>query len=925
MLLLKFSILHMIRHWRMNLVVLAALLLSTIFLSGLPSYATAIAGQNLRQQLDEAPPASRNVRVSGDGLSSAVYGELGDLLGPLILDRIEVRSQQPIEGPSVFYQPADNTEIQVDEYLRFTPQSFSELSSLVDVVQGRLPDHLGPVPNRFYSVLEAVIGADAATNATFSQGKGTQLDLIHLKVGDQLQSTDGTLRINIVGIVTPQNAEDDAWWGDSLPFSFRRQKLHGWSFPDTLTISLLMSPLSMETYFPNHDRYWRVLTDVSQISVDNAAETHLRLSSAESQMKVKVDSSLIAILDAYQQSLSTARTTLFLLTAQSMLFVFYTLIMISSYVLRQSQSELSSLAGRGFTRRQITLIFAIQGGIIAFAIAAPLGPYLAKAALSAWGLLTSTTTPSSLTRESWILSTSAALFGWLILVGSIYLGSKQTLIEWEHQLARPSVRASWQRYYVDFLLLALGGLIFWQLSDTGAFADQRFNPGQNISGPSDPFLLLGPSLLLIALALVFLRLFPLLLRIASWRARQNRGLVLPFGLARLARDPAAPSRVVMLISLAAGLTLFATLFENSLANRQIEIAHYQTGADLRVSVPLHAQEEIYQEFARLPGVQTASPVYLNNRTYLTTALSRQTTLLAVDPDTFPQTARFAPHTSSLTMSSILDALPADPGSLAIPAVFSYDASPTDKEIGDTLTYVIGSQKTDFEVRGIIQNFPYVEGPFFVADLGAIEAAVDLETISGPRRGVKEMWLEVDPESQSSLADMINSGKPLSDSRVTGDAQVKAQQLKSDLVARETSGAFELNAFTMAALSVAIFILVHFFSAQQRRYEFSILRAMGLSHRQLFGLLSLEGSILAAIGMAAGCGLGYGLALLMRPLLSRTLAVALGGDAIYDILVNWPEVSGLLLMLAGSYALALLLLLIALLRTGIHHAMRLGDE
>ncbi len=925
MLLLKFSILHMIRHWRMNLVVLAAMLLSTIFLSGLPSYATAIAGQNLRQQLDEAPPASRNIRVTGEGLSSAVYGELVDLLGPLILDRIEVRSQEPIEGPSVFYHEGENTEIPVDEYLRFTPQSFSELSSLVEVVQGRLPDHLSPVPNRFYSVLEAVIGTDAAGNATFSRANGTQLELIHLKVGDQLRSMDGSIRINIVGIIAPKDAENDAWWGDMLPFSFRRQKLHGWSFPDTLTVSLLMSPLTMETYFPNHDRYWRVLTDVSQITVDNAAETHQLLSSAESQLKVKIDSSLIAILDAYQRSLSTARTTLFLLTAQSLLFVFYALIMIGSYVLRQSQSELSSLAGRGFSRRQITLIFAVQAGIIAFAIAAPLGPYLAKAALSAWGALTGTVTPSGITRESWILTIIAAIFGWLILVISIYLGTRQTLIEWEHRLARPSVRASWQRYYVDFLLLALGGLIFWQLSDTGAFANQRFDASQTISGPSDPFLLLGPSLLLIALALVFLRLFPLLLRIVSWRASQSRGLVLPFGLSRLARDPVAPSRVVMLISLAAGLTLFATLFKNSLANRQIEIAHYQTGADLRASIPLHAQEEIYQEFSRLPGVQAASPVYLNNRSYLSTALSRQTTLLALDPATFPQVARFAPHTSSLTMAAILEALPLDPDSPAIPAVFSNDAPPNDKEIGDILTYVIGSQKTDFEVRGIIENFPYIEGPFFIANLGAIEAAVDLKTISGPRRGLKEMWLAVEPEMQASLAALINSGKPFSDSIITGNAQARAQQLKSDLIARETYGAFELNAFTMAALSVAIFILVHFFSAQQRRYEFSILRALGLSHRQLFGLLSLEGIILAVIGMAAGSGLGYGLALLMRPLLSRTLTVAIGGDAIYDILINWSEVSGLFIMLAGSYGLALLLLMIALLRTGIHHAMRLGDE
>jgi ABC-type antimicrobial peptide transport system permease subunit len=125
--------------------------------------------------------------------------------------------------------------------------------------------------------------------------------------------------------------------------------------------------------------------------------------------------------------------------------------------------------------------------------------------------------------------------------------------------------------------------------------------------------------------------------------------------------------------------------------------------------------------------------------------------------------------------------------------------------------------------------------------------------------------------------------------------------------------------------VVVFLLVHFFAARQRLYEFSLLRATGMATRQLLGLLTLEGVIMMALGLLAGSGIGAGLALIMRPFLSRVLSAAVGGDAIQQILVNWSEVFSLYGLLVGFYGLALLLLLFFLMRAGIHRALRIGEE
>jgi hypothetical protein len=74
--------------------------------------------------------------------------------------------------------------------------------------------------------------------------------------------------------------------------------------------------------------------------------------------------------------------------------------------------------------------------------------------------------------------------------------------------------------------------------------------------------------LLIAIAMVSLRTLPFLLRLIARFFQYLRGSVLCLGTLRLARDPLQPSRVVLLVSLTAGLVLFARTFENSLATGQ---------------------------------------------------------------------------------------------------------------------------------------------------------------------------------------------------------------------------------------------------------------------------------------------------------------------------------------------------------------------
>jgi hypothetical protein len=516
-------------------------------------------------------------------------------------------------------------------------------------------------------------------------------------------------------------------------------------------------------------QFWRIVVDAAQINVDNVDTVYAKLSNAQSQLRINLESGLLTIIDTYRQQLAAAQVTLFLLTLQSLIFVFYTLGMISAFLLEQSRAAVATLAGRGFNSRQITRLFAIQGAILSFLLGLPLGPFLARLTLQVWGGLTDTAVPTTITRQSWLLALAAALFSWLTLVTAVYLGTRGNILDWERQRARPDTRAAWQRYYLDFFLLAIGALVYWQLQDTGTVTAQFIeNPALADAGLADPLLLLGPTLLLIAAALLFLRLFPPLLRFGAWLAQSVRGLILPFGLAKLSRDPSAP---------AASFSSSVWRGADPVCQPLLPFTAHTPGRDR----PLPNRGGCAGASAdpgrrrgggdgrKMPGVELVSPAYVNERVRLATNLGRQAQLLAIDLETFPTVARFAPYTSRLQVADVVPALTHFTATGAIPAVFSRDAFPLEKQIGDQIEYVVGTSKVTFEVRGIISNFPALSGGFMISNVDLIDEALPLETFSEPWVGRRELWLNVDPRQHDAFLreiaqGMVRPAAPSSDPR-----------------------------------------------------------------------------------------------------------------------------------------------------------------
>ena len=108
-----------------------------------------------------------------------------------------------------------------------------------------------------------------------------------------------------------------------------------------------------------------------------------------------------------------------------------------------------------------------------------------------------------------------------------------------------------------------------------------------------------------------------------------------------------------------------------------------------------------------------------------------------------------------------------------------------------------------------------------------------------------------------------AGKPYSAKEVIVRSEV-ARALENDPVALGLVGALALGSIAALAFSALGFVVTAQVSAAERTVEFALLRALGLSGRQLSGWLSLEQSFLLAVGLPAGALVGILMAWLVLP-------------------------------------------------------------
>jgi ABC-type lipoprotein release transport system permease subunit len=233
----------------------------------------------------------------------------------------------------------------------------------------------------------------------------------------------------------------------------------------------------------------------------------------------------------------------------------------------------------------------------------------------------------------------------------------------------------------------------------------------------------------------------------------------------------------------------------------------------------------------------------------------------------------------------------------------------------------GSAEVDFRIVGTVRYFPTMyeelDAGFLVTSRDRLLALFN-ET-SQRSTNSNEVLIETDEStSMDTLAVMVPM---LSQS---WQAESVRKTLKANPLALGLRGVTFFGSALTTLLSLVGFATHFYLSVRQREMLYGVMRALGLSSRQLYGSLLLEQAVLILMGLALGTGLGV----LLNQITLPRLPVSLADRPPIPPFVpraDWLAVGSLYLLLAVAFLVILGIVTALLWRARLHRVLRIGQE
>ncbi len=645
-------------HWRLLSYVVIGVVLASAILSGTVIYFEALRELALKNSLERRTQEQLNitVRASRGPTNNEEYGKVSNVIVPLVNRHVSWMLRDSVHAgrtPTFYLGSPGSEESAQDGDDRTFFAYIDDLEERVPLIEGTQPS-VGTAVGRGQPLeLEALVPLQA-------------MQELGARVGDRFAAIP-TISSDIPHVyVTISGVFDWEEASDAELVHFTEKSLQ----TQTITTDLRLMPffISRQSFLEalgpsigsmSAGYYWYLKTDPSLVNADNAQLTvaNIQVMASRSVAALQTVSQTTGLDDAlieYDQRLFFSRLPMFIVLILIAFVILYYVATMSSLLVENQRSEVAQFRSRGSDTSQILMVFILEGATIAVlaAIVAPiiaaftislLGLTPAFFGLTGGGLLSVEISPSA-----YALSVLGGVLGFVALLIPAIQASRFAITQQRQQSSRPSALPVFQRYYLDVLLLLIAIFLFRQLTEQGSVV------ARDVFGAAvaDELLLAVPGLVLVASAMVLLRLFPLGMNLVSKLFAKVLPVAAAMTVWQMSRQPTHYSRLSLLLILTAGLGIFASSFGTTLQRSFEERILHVSGSDVRVvgvnrtstsddEAPMTGDrfaEEIAYE--RIPGVDTASAVLKRAGRDLTRQQGGSFELIALNSSNFDNVAWF---------------------------------------------------------------------------------------------------------------------------------------------------------------------------------------------------------------------------------------------------------------------------------------------
>jgi len=426
------------------------------------------------------------------------------------------------------------------------------------------------------------------------------------------------------------------------------------------------------------------------------------------------------------------------------------------------------------------------------------------------------------------------------------------------------------------------------------------------SGNSSLYTSTAPVLLAIPVAVVVLRVYPLLVRELARIAGLTRGVVAFVGLARATRTPAGTVLPSFALVLVLAMVAFPDMVSTSVTGSEVAASWQQVGADAIVVAPSGAviTPALQRQISSVPGVTSTAAAVVDPGSLPT---GFELPVVFVDPAQYAAVVDHAPGPRFPLAALSGKAGGGQPG--VVPAVATSAAAQLVGRAPTSLT--VGTGSITIQLTGSITALPGVAADAVVmlpiSALGPNPPGPNLMLVAGP--GLDAAQLTAD----------VHRGLP------GGSVTLRAPALTALTTApvpQAAQSALTLGMATAAGFGALVLLLSLLLTAQTREMTLARLATMGLRRWQAQLLLATE-TLPPVVAAALG---GVACAWLLTPLVGPSLNLSgFSGTGSVDVVT--PAASPLLAAAVGLVLAALLLMAVQAVITyhrGSARALRIAE-
>ncbi|QHW30605.1 ABC transporter permease [Paenibacillus rhizovicinus] len=821
-------------------------------------------------------------------------------------------------------------------------RTVSDFDKRLKVIDGRLPD-----PKRNDGVYEVAV---------------TQKFIIDLKrdLGSELDYTTkegAKIRIIPVGIVESKQANAyDQFNVEANNASFYipyEQFNH--DFVDNegpLKLSVLMWQYSLDYSQMNIDKIDTYVKEFNAMT--NYFNTRVGIGNVKMPAKTPIAT--------YSEKKDKLNLMLWSLYSPVMFMLAFYLYMAANLIIDRQKTEISVLRSRGASRLQIMSVFLFESvllGLLALAAGPFIGVYFTKLLGASSGFLEFVQRAKLevvLNSTSYLIATSAVAGSIILILIPAFLATKVTIVGHKQQMARMTKLSFWHKIGADFILIGIS--IYMLTRFNNQLTDLKKLALDPTSIQVDPLMFFMPAIFSLGAGLFILRVYPWFIKLIFWIGRKWWTPALYSTLLQISRSSTQylTIKVFLIMTIATGL--FSANAARTINGNMEDRIQYTTGSDIQLSVhwdndkpppppPGAPQggdsddttvekpkvvtytEPSFITMTQLAGVDSAARVFRKpNASFTAGGQNGAVTLYGIDTYDFGKVAWMRGGLLQYPLNSYLNLIASNPKAVLVSRSM---AKQYGVKAGDTISAKWeGLDSADFIVYGIVDYWPGwsplpVSGDaddpnvrlpnLIVGQLPYIQNHLALEPY--------EVWIKLKDGAGSKVIydDLIKKEIPIEN---LVDANQLLIRSKNDPFRLAINGVMTLGFVISMLISFFGFLLFWVLTLSSRTLQFGILRAMGISFRQIIGMLLSEQLLTSAAAILFGVLIGNTVSRLFVPLFQLSFNAS---DQVppFSIVRQLSDYVQLYSVVGFMLIVGLAVLGIRVSRMKITQALKLGEE